>query len=334
MTHDLTTHEGRGVADTEIAGLLRAGRLADAEAVLADLLRQHPGPIATACLSVPADGVSIGSWDEVNADLVAISRRGEHVVTAVGLDLSGYGDSDTDDWWDKEPAVEVAYYTDSPFPFSTATEDELLAVSESYAAPWTGCMLDAGRAYVTVAGLRGVYGSLLRHEEEHGRDVSTSEDAANHLGWWWQHLRFRQALARQVDTYGLARGVPVIAGEHSCGPWLVTVHRAAEVADHAEESERILAERTAADHQYYEGITVETVEELVGLRQSCRGGWGWRHRDKRRTFVEYADARLALVCQFAELAPPRTSLVKMSDLEFDSIVTGYVAYRRARLQGS
>ena len=102
MTHDLNTHEGRGVADTEIAGLLRAGRLTDAEAVLADLLRQHPGPIATACLSVPADGVTISGWDEVNADLVAISRRGEHVVTAVGLDLSGYGDSETDDWWDKD----------------------------------------------------------------------------------------------------------------------------------------------------------------------------------------------------------------------------------------
>ena len=129
IAHDLTSRDGRDAADAEIAGLIRSGRLAEADAWLTDALRQHSGPIATACLAVPADGVELGGWDEVNADLTAITRRGHDVVTAVGLDLSGYGDSETDDWWDKEPAVEVAYYTDSSFAFSTASLEEMLEAS-------------------------------------------------------------------------------------------------------------------------------------------------------------------------------------------------------------
>ncbi len=332
MAHDLTSRDGRDAADAEIAGLIRSGRLAEADAWLTDALRQHSGPIATACLAVPADGVELGGWDEVNADLTAITRRGQDVVTAVGLDLSGYGDSETDDWWDKEPAVEVAYYTDSSFSFSTASLDEMLAACETYAAPWTGRMLGDGTAYVTITGLREVYGALLRHQEERGQTVETVEDVAAHLGWWWQHLRFRQAVAAQVDARGLAVAIPVIAGEHSCGPWLVTVHPATRAADDEGTTEQILAERKRAGLERYEGVTREAVAELVTLRENCRGGWGWRNRDKRHTFVEYADARLALMCSIAELPPPRTSIAKMSDREFDSIMTGYVAYRRARLE--
>ena len=183
---------------------------------------------------------------------------------------------------------------------------------------------------MTIAGLRGVYGALLRHEEEHGRDVSTSEDAANHLGWWWQHLRFRQAVARQMDTYGIALGVPVIAGEHSCGPWLVTVHRATEVVHHAEASERILAERTAAAHQCDQGI--DGRDRGGAGRPASRAAaaaWGWRHRDKtphvRR--VRRRPARPGL-CRSPSSPHRARSLSKTSDREFDSIVTGYVAYRR------
>ena len=41
-----------------------------------------------------------------------------------------------------------------------------------------------------------------------------------------------------------------------------------------------------------------------------------------------------MMCSIAELAAPTTSVAKMSDLEFDSIMTGYVAHRRSRLESS
>ena len=108
-----------------------------------------------------------------------------------------------------------------------------------------------------------------------------------------------------MDARGLALAVPVIAGEHSCGPWLVTVHPATRAADDEGTTEQILTERTQAGQERYDGVTREAVAEgLVTLRENCRGGWGWRNRDKRHTFVEYADARLALMCSIAEL-PPR-----------------------------
>ena len=327
----LSTHDGRKSVDAELSGLLRAGEYAEAERWLTDAFRTLPGPVASACLAFPPDGVRIRGWDELNADLVRLGRRG-HVITAVGLDLSNYNDSPTDDWWDKDPCVEFAAYTDSAFPFSTASIEEVLEVSEQYAAPWTGCMLGEEDAYPTVTGLRGVNGALLRHEEEHGRSVVTADDAAAHLGWWWQHLRFRQALVRHVDAEGLALAVPVLAGSHDVGPWLVTVHPVEKVADH-EATTAVLLEARARFHlENYERATQETVDELMFLRENCRARWPFRNRDKRKTFIRYADARLALVCEIVGLPKQKGSIAHMSDEYFAGLVAAYVDWRRVRAE--
>jgi hypothetical protein len=321
----LETADGRRTADAVVAELVRAGRLAEAEAWLAERLRGQPGAVAAACLDLAAGDVEIRGWDEVNADLTWLGQRG-HPVTAVGLDLSNYHDSDTDDWWDKAPVLEVAAYDDSAYPFSTASTDELLAASAEYAAPWTGRMLGQSSASLTLPALRRVNAAVLRRLAERG-----SADAATHLGWWWQHLRFRQALVRHLDEDGLALTVPVLAGSHDAGPWLVTVHRVTRVADHAETTARILAERARVSLERYDTVTRETVDELTSLRAGSRSR-GWTGRDKRRTYVELADARLALACRSADLPAPTRSVARMSDREFDEIVRAFAAYRQSRRQ--
>jgi hypothetical protein len=190
-------------------------------------------------------------------------------------------------------------------------------------------MLGEVNSYLTVPGLRGVNGALLRHVDERGGAVATDEDVAAYLGWWWLHLRFRQALARHLDEHGLALTVPVLAGSHDVGPWLVTVHRVTRLADHAETTARILAERARANLERYDAVTRETVEELSELRANSRGG-RWSGRDKRRTYVELADARLALACRSADLPAPTRSVATMGDREFDEIIRAFVAHRQAR----
>ena len=315
--HDLRTDAGRRAADGELAGLLRGGRFADAESRLGAALGTHPGPIASACLAAPTDGVEVLGWDRLDAELTWLTGRG-HRVTAVGLNLSNYHDTDRDDWWDKEPAIEVTPYTDDRFPFSTSSVEEVLAACESYPAPWTGGGLGEESVYPEVSGLRGVNGALLRQQDG---------DTATYLGWWWLHLRYRQAVVRHLDGYGLALTVPVLAGSHDVGPWLVTVHPVAFVSDHLATTTAILEDRRRRNAERYDAVTRETVAELRSLRENGRTGWGLRNRDKRRTYVELADARLALACRAAGLAAPARSIAKLGDAEFDAIVAAFVASR-------
>ena len=314
------------MTEEEVAGLIRAGRFEDAERVLADELRAHPGAIATACLAVPPDGVEVIGWDALDAELTRLVRRG-HPISAVGLDLSNYHDSDTDDWWDKDPCVEVTVYSDADFPFSTSELDEVLRACETYPAPWTGGGLVDVDVHPGTRGLRGVNGAVLRDAEAGGLD------GARPIGWWWQHLRFRQAVARHLAERGLALLVPVLAGSHDVGPWLVTAHPVARVSDHLETTERLLAERDRVNLERFDAITEETVRELVDLRQDARG-WGRFNRDKRKLYVELADARLALLCSAAGLPAPPASIARIGDREFDALIEAYVAHRTARAEES
>jgi hypothetical protein len=326
----LLDHEGRRAAGVEISGLIRASRTTEAEAWLAERLRGHPGLVASACLGVSADDVVVEGWDEMNADLMTAVRRG-HLVTAVGLDLSNYNDSGSDVWWDKPPAVEVSAYTDSSYPFSTATVEEMLAASTEYAAPWTGGMLGEEMQYLEVPGLRPVNAALLRHQEDRGDRVETSEDVAAYLGWWWQHLRFRQAVAHHFDEHGLAVAAPVVVGSHDCGPWLVTVHHPGLLTETGA-IEDLVARRARDNLERYENATRETVEELMSLRENSRASWGLKNRDKRKTYVAYADARLALICEIVGLPKQRGSIARMHDDYFAGLVAAYVDWRRTRAQ--
>jgi hypothetical protein len=224
----LTTQEGRLALGTELADLIRRRDFARAERVLVERLTSHPGQIATACRGVPTDRVRISGWEDVVAGLGRATNLGVG-ISAVGLDLSNFSDSDGEDWWDKEPVVEVSWYDDSAFPFSTATRRALLTAGESHPVPWSGAGAAAEPAELPVTGLRAVNGALLRggaaRPWSFGADHLSERDAETMLlGSWFLHLRFHEAVARHLEQHGAALGVPVVVGQHGVGPFLVSAY--------------------------------------------------------------------------------------------------------------
>jgi hypothetical protein len=221
--------------DEDVSGLIRRREYAEAEAVLVDHLLELPGPIAIACRGLSADNVEVVGWEEVAAALGRATASGQE-VSAVGLDLSNYSDSEGRDWWDKEPIVELSLYDDSHFPFSSATRRQVRQAAVTHPTPWTGHRI-AGRPVVLgMSGLRSLNGALLQNQAgrpwSFGADDRThDEDLAAVLGGWWLVLRFHQAVAKVWPEVGPVLGVPVLVGQRGTGPWLVSVFTPEEVED-------------------------------------------------------------------------------------------------------
>jgi hypothetical protein len=219
----------RGGADLgeEISGLIRRREYLEAENLLVDLLLDRPGQIAIACRGLTVDTIEITGWEEVAFALGRATAQAQE-VTAVGLDLSNYSDSEGRDWWDKEPIVELSLYDDAHFPFSTATRREMRQAATTHPAPWTGHRLPGRPVVVGVQGLRSLNGALLQSQA--GRpwsfgpgDRSADDEVAAVLGGWWMVLRFHQAVARDWPEVGPELGVPVLVGQRGTGPWHVSV---------------------------------------------------------------------------------------------------------------
>jgi hypothetical protein len=230
----LSSAGGRDAVNGELTRLLRHHEFDVAEGVLVAYLTQFSGQVATACRGVLPDQVEIGGWDQLVTGLRDANALGVG-ITAVGLDLSNFSDVAGGEWWDKEPVVEVTWYDDDPFAFSVATRRHLLDASELRPLPWDGAGAPGEPAELPVSGLRAVNGALLRAEAERpwtfGHDDTHAEDrTAAVLGGWFLHLRFHQAVARQLAAVGSAMSVPVVVGQHGVGPSFVSAYLPGDLA--------------------------------------------------------------------------------------------------------
>jgi hypothetical protein len=335
MTDDLaqllSTWAGRGSFGGEIAGMLRRREYDQADKVLVDHLTAYPGPIATACRGAADGHVTLSGWDDVDADLVDLGRRG-HTVTAIGLELSNYSDEQGHAWWDKEPVVELAAYTDAVYPFSESRRQDLMDLSESYPAPWTDQALGEETAHLTVTGLRAINGALLHHASvepwnPNGQGALSTEAVAEYLGWWFMHLRFHQAVARDLDERGLAFAVPVLVGTHDVGPWVQAVHLPTVVSDHETRTEEILRERARSGPATREAQTEETVGELRAARDDVRRFGFFSRSAERKAAEDVAAAKVVVSCQLAGIPLPARPIGSMGGKEFEQWLE---AFRVAR----
>ncbi len=248
-------------------------------------------------------------WDEVDADLVDLCRR-ERAVTAIGLDLSNYSDHEGQTWWDKEPYVEFAAYTDEVYPFSESRRQDLLDISEAYPAPWTGSAAGGGdgpphrdrparpqRRAAAPRERRAVAAELHDPARERvGRGVPRLVVDAPALP---PGRRPRPRASAASLSPCRSSSAPTTSGRgcRSCT-------LAGRVSDHEASTERILHQRTQLAPVLRDAQAEETARDLRELRSKVRGYGFFSRSPERKAAEESAAAKVAVVCQQAGLPLP------------------------------
>jgi hypothetical protein len=206
----------------KIAQLIRWGDHDAAERVLQSHLSQFDDPLADICRVTTTRSLSISGWDQVNTTLQQQEKSGEP-YTAICFDISNHADlTPTPEGW-SEPDIEVSYYSDESYPFSTSTHGDVIAACEQSSTPWQGCFEDIDHP-LNLKGLAQLNTALQKLTHSRHRVPETSEQKMYQLASWFRTLRFHQTVKRYIDTPTLVVKIPMLVGSNEVDPFLTTVY--------------------------------------------------------------------------------------------------------------
>jgi len=292
-------------------------------------------PLAELCLATRADAVELTGWDRLQQAVFRPLGTGG-LCTAVGLDLSNAGEwRETPEGW-LEPSVQVAFYTDDPFPFSTRRRDEILAQTADYGAPGQARFHDVG-TYIgmEIDGLARLNSAVEGHSPQRyirprtgqAPEPAPADFVALRLAQWVRALRFHQLVKRFLDREGLARRIPAIVGLYLVGPVVGAVYYTAASRESADAAEtRMIAARdaeAAAWRAQRRRELEETADTMRDLRNAIRRTRFWPTGEGRRLRRLY-EAQEAVVALANQLGPvPRPSWRIADDEEFERFLQRY-----------
>lgn len=211
----------------EIRTLLSDGRVADVDARLASDLAPFDGKLARLCKSTPATEVALEGWD----DLLPILTEWEGPpITAITLGLTNPPDLVFEAGQTHDPDLLLGLYSDEAFPFSGASNADLLGECAKELPAWVGQEEDV-EFYCTLSGLAELNTALINCKHRYflrdGRDGVEGRAPGGYvefvLASWFLALRFLQATKRSVAADGLPGGCRLIAGTLEVNADFVTV---------------------------------------------------------------------------------------------------------------
>ncbi|MDH4744439.1 hypothetical protein OMP43_10470 [Sphingomonas sp. CBMAI 2297] len=322
----LSTGTGRRALDRYFAGLIRAPDFAALEAELSALLEEHPSAFAPLCRASVREGVEIVGWERVHADILAMDRKGSR-CTALGIDLTGH-------WEGEGPGFEVSLYDDDSFAFSTASRETLLDACKGYPTPWQGCFAEI-ETPLECRGLVLLDGAIRAYPDRH--TVPSGALPRDYAGFvialWWLYLRVHQGVADALARHGLPRAMPVLVDEHDFGPQIGGVFMCERVADSAERSAQILAQRAVEKRLAYDRLTEQLILEMREKRAVVRNWSFWRNRAHRRNAIELLEASDKVMFQDVVSTRGQLSVWLLSDREFEMLLDRYREHRRPGSSG-
>jgi hypothetical protein len=250
MTHSLqtvfATEAGERAYVAEIAALITDVRLEDASAKLLGDLDQLNSRLAGLCKGVRPQDVVITGWEDA---IDTLSQYEGEPITAIAISMYNELESAMDVQEAYEPVIDLSFFTDEAFPFSTSSRDQIQAENTSVFTPWQPHAEDI-EAYLEIEGLADLNQALFNHKHRvfqrvaggapmaYRRDelgnliqdvvVEATGDAPDEyiafvLAGLLRTTRFAQAVQRMIEELGVPGGAPVILATHNMRPFAGTV---------------------------------------------------------------------------------------------------------------
>ncbi|MFL6731701.1 MAG: hypothetical protein ACJ8EP_05095 [Sphingomicrobium sp.] len=208
--------EGERAWIEEIRGLLSAGRADEADARLSAEIAGFDGALARLCRATAAADVALEGFE----DLLPILAEWEGPrVTAITLGLTNPPDLVFEAGRSQEPDLLLGLYSDEAFPFSKASETEILAECGKELPAWVGAEEDV-EFYCTMSGLAELNTAIIHCKHRRflrdGRDGVQGRAPGGYvefvLASWLLATRFLQAARRVVTGQDLPTGCRLIVG--------------------------------------------------------------------------------------------------------------------------
>jgi hypothetical protein len=322
---------GRAVAD-----LIRAERHDLAEDMLMFDLSSLSAPLAKLCLETRTDPVELTNWTVLQQMIFRPTRSGD-LCTAVTMDLSNYALHPQEKPEELvEPTVEVGFLTDSSFPFSTSSREEILAQNETYGVPWHGyyefttAMISELGTLMSVVGLARLNSAVELDKARYARSRAgqpgvPADYVAYRLAEWLRALRYHKAVKRYLDQEGLARRIPVIVGSHDVGPFLEAVYYPAPSRESAEEAKvRMIEGRDAQRRREQQRELRRTADSMRERRQTIREMRSYANPSLLKKVRRLYELEEALVARTHPLGLPRKPSWRIDDdAEFEQFLKEY-----------
>lgn len=300
--------------------LIRSEAFAEADHFLGEQTHALHSEIGDICRKLPVDAVEITGWDQLLIEVETHSLK--QAITAIGVDLSSHVENPKNPQGWMEPGLEVNYYSDKYYPFSSSSRSEILATSESGGTPWQGGFVDIDNV-LEMRGLAHLH-TLLRSQSINPMlppAIVPAGFADVLIGTGYLLLRFHQALARDGQRNGLPRPMPLLAGEHDFSAFYIdSVYMIDRIADRHDEAGRILAEKEAEKWRKHAEATEEAIAELKEWRELSRNRRSHPHQ------LTYYETRTASRLSMYSIRPSRQTW-QMGESEFAALIQ---QFRHAR----
>lgn len=203
---------------------LREGRAHMAIERLRSLLPEFARPgglLPERFLTVQPSDLVLEGWDQLGD---AIKRRDlpGRLITGISVAFGWPGEEPPlpDANGHLKPLIEVSYYSDSSFPFSKSSREDLLDGYSAYGCTWHGDA-EASDNALSVDGIDDLHGALALLEARLLASDTPDEDSirAGSLGACLLSALLVQAVKDQIEAEGLPRPVCVTAGSSDVYPY-------------------------------------------------------------------------------------------------------------------
>jgi hypothetical protein len=261
-----------------IETLLRRGQADEAARRLRSLLNSYAGEdgiLPERFLQVSASDVRLEGWERLDERLREYDRP-EMPLSAISIDIldpQGVGVR-PDAQGCLKPVMETSYFSDSAYPFSEASRDDLLDGYCSFGCEWQGNFENVDTT-ISVEGIDDLYGATvgLENKVASSTRIEPAEVEAGSVGSCYLAVLIHQAIRDAAREKGLPRPICVLSGSNDAYPFFdapaMTIDEclqdgAATQADNAAISEFDGEPENVAPASEFAG-SMASLESLIGL---------------------------------------------------------------------